>query len=157
MDIAIRPARAGWRAVPVAALVFVAAILLSFADAYAFGDQFTNPAIAAGEAALAKCSGMKRKEQQLITCVAEAIRVVGKKVPSARPAYAYVAQQLSSTARRVEAAPTRRAAAAAIDATVRKLATAHQHHISDDPPELAKKHLARFAAFLKKAKSVLRS
>ncbi len=124
--------------------------------AYAFDDRTTNRAIAAGDGQLKRCKTIQ-VEKQKIDCVAKALDTTASSIRHQGPGYQYIKRKLRSTAASVRGKRKKSRARAVLAAAAAVLRKAWTRPVYAGPKQLAKKHFARFAAFVNRAKSVLRS
>lgn len=124
--------------------------------ALAFDDRTTNRAIAAGNDKLRGCGAIREKNAK-IDCVAKSLEAVSRNINHRGPGYQYIKRTMRRTASSARSSGSKKKARAVLNTASKTLRTAYQRPVYAGPKPLAKKHFARFAQFVKKARSVLRS
>ncbi|MEZ5870731.1 MAG: hypothetical protein R3D32_02575 [Nitratireductor sp.] len=139
-----------------AIVVFISFLLLPVIS-FSFDGINTDKPIAAGDAVLKECRGIKDEKTQ-IDCVAKALETVARNITHRGPGYQHIARTLRNTAGEVRKKKTRKEAAAVIQKTSADFKAAHEKpSLYAGPKPTAQKHFAKFASFTDRARSVLRS
>ncbi|MCP5085114.1 MAG: hypothetical protein GY948_25810 [Alphaproteobacteria bacterium] len=134
----------------------IISIFIGVSIAYAFSDSTTNRAISAGDRELNRCKSIKI-EKQKIDCVAKALDTTASSISNGKPDYRPIKRTLRNTAAKLRKTRKKSRARKILAAAAAVLRKAWTRPVYAGKKQLAKKHFAKFAAFVNRAKSVLRS
>lgn len=134
----------------------IISIFTAVSIAYAFSDSTTRRAIAAGDRQLNQCKAIKA-EKQKIDCVAKALDKTANSISNNKPDYRPIKRTLRSTASKLRKSRKKSRARKILAAAAAVLRKAWTRPAYARKKQLAKKHFSQFAAFVNRARSVLRS
>ncbi len=134
----------------------IISIFTAISIAYAFSGSTTRRAIAEGDRQLNQCKSIKA-EKQKIDCVAKALDKTANSISNSKPDYRPIKRTLRSTAAKLRKSRKKSRARKILAAAAAVLRKAWARPAYASKKQLAKKHFSQFAAFVNRAKSVLRS
>ncbi|MEM1200239.1 MAG: hypothetical protein AAGI06_13115 [Pseudomonadota bacterium] len=134
----------------------IISLLTAITVAYAFSDGTTNRAIQEGDRQLQRCKTIK-PEKDKINCVAQALDKTANSISNQKPDYRPIKRTLRNAAAKLRKTSKKTRARKILAAAAAVLRKAWTRPAYANKKQLAKKHFSKFAAFVNRARSVLRS